>query len=172
MHGILMFLAFAATSFFGGARAHLTAPPVPATALVECTWHLGGGMRGGHDIIKIVRSGDVAVITTSRAEWHNSVPEETSCEVPLETLDEIKAIFASERMNEWTKLPMSPERLLDADTWSMSFAFDGPGNYDKRHFRFMQEQMLPRGGRDAVREILEILREIERIEMMKRIDAE
>lgn len=138
----------------------VSAPPVPSSPLVECRWTLSGGKRGGHDIIKIVRSGDVAVITTSYAELHNSEPIEATYEAPLDTLDEIKAIFAREGMNAWPKLPMGGERFRDMDLWSMHFSFDGPGRYAERNFRFSEEQAIPDKGRAAVSEILGILRKI------------
>ena len=158
---VVMSLIFLVTSFFGAMWARLTSPPVPASPLVECEWRLGGGMQGGHDLIKIARSGDVAIIMTSHAEWHNSEPKEAVYEAPLETLDEIKAIFAREGMNAWPKMPRKPEwmRALDADTWSMSFSFDGPGRYNETNFSFSEMQAIPVAGYDAVREIREILRE-------------
>lgn len=89
------------------------------------------------------------------------VEVEERYEVPLETLDDIKAIFARSRMNAWPKMPKKPDGPSSWDRgtkWSMCFTFDGEGGSDGTCFSFSDEQALPEITNEAVDEIRKILR--------------
>lgn len=155
-------------------KARIFALQLPATALVECVWTSDSGIwthgfienflnTEEHNCGKIVRSGDVAIITAGYAKMNNSEPVEVEerYEVPPETLDDITAIFARSRMNAWPKMPKKLDGPSSKDIgtkWSMSFTFDGEEGSDGTCFSFSDEQALPEITDEAVDEIRKILR--------------
>lgn len=181
----LILLFYAIHRLYIVIKVRLFAPPVPTAPLIECEWIYDSGLIfhaflddvfdiKEHIRGKIVRRGDVAVITTSYTDkWPNSEPVEAATyEVPLSTLDDIKAIFSRAHMNAWPKMPM---KIFDRPSgsihgsfhtrMSLSFTFDGEGSDDDRRFTFSDEQALPHKGLKAVDEIRKILRVREPLEL-------
>ena len=138
----------------GASAYYLTHWRTPEGAVERVAYSVGGGMNGGHSSSELVLEEDGgAILTTSSQAWHGDRVATCVYEVDPALLDRARDIIARRHLVHASTKPMSDLFPLDADTWSLSFTLGG------RWYSVQEFQVLSRGERDGVDEMLDLLRE-------------
>lgn len=128
--------------------------------LKSASYSESGDMIGSLYAIDALRDDDGApIVQLRKSEAHHLPIEVSEYRADADLFDRIDAIVDGVGMKEWGEVPMSEFIALDAATESLSLYYDStdPENPWLPSLRYTFNEVLPEGGKDAIKEIRELM---------------
>ena len=149
------------TSSKGYPMRRITRVHIDTGELLEVGWTSGGGMEGDRHSIVLTKDGPDAITTVSDTPDPRMPRRVCVYMTPTDTFDRLDALSHKYNFPAWNQLSKSDEQALDRPVSGFYLVFDNTSVSGPAHMTYEvgYGRMYPDGGREAVTEFIEVLKE-------------